>query len=275
VAEAAIACGVNHIRLTGGEPLLREDLPQIVRRLACLAPGLDLAITTNGSLLAEQAGALAEAGLVRANVSLDSLRGDRFSMLTGSRSREAVLAGLEAARQAGLSPIKVNVVVVRGVNEDETLDMVKFAQEQGCEIRFIEFMPLDGRRAWLPDALVPADEIRGSIEPEFRLTRLPPDGSPGDRYLLGAGPTRVSLIGAVSRPFCERCNRMRVTADGFLRPCLFGAEEYDLRPALRAGDPRRGLMAAFAAAAARKPLGHRVGRPGFCRPARAMFAIGG
>jgi cyclic pyranopterin phosphate synthase len=275
VVDAAVSCGVGGIRLTGGEPLLRKDLPEMVARIARLAPGLDVALTTNGSLLGELALPLAQAGLNRVNVSLDSLRRDRFQAATGRPSLEAVLAGLEAAERAGLGPIKVNTVVVRGLNDDEITEMVEFASEHGYHARFIEFMPLDGRRQWLRGAMVPVDEIRARIESRFALTPLVSGGSPGDDYLLGAGPTRVSLIGAVSRPFCNRCNRFRVTADGFLRSCLFSSEEQDLRPALAAPRLREALTASFLAAAAHKPRGHRVGRPDFVRPRRTMFAIGG
>jgi cyclic pyranopterin phosphate synthase len=279
VAEAGVACGIASIRLTGGEPLLREDLLQIVSRICRLSPGLDVSLTTNGYGLAELADRLATAGLKRVNVSLDSLRRDRFGAITrqraGSDSLHAVLAGLEAARRAGLRPIKVNMVVVRGVNDDEICEMARFGEEHGYQIRFIEFMPLDGNREWRPEALVPVDEIRARLEGSFGLTPLPDGGSPGDEFLLGAGPTRVSLIGTISQPFCDRCNRMRVTADGFLRACLFSSVEHDLRPALAAADREKAIAAAFAAAVAHKPAGHRIGQTGFVPPPRAMFSIGG
>jgi cyclic pyranopterin phosphate synthase len=275
VAEAAVACGIEHIRLTGGEPLLREDLEEIVGRVSGLAVGLDLSLTTNGWLLAEQAGRLARAGLRRVNVSLDSLRRERFCAITGQSSPERVLAGLEAAAEVGLSPIKVNVVVIRGVNDDELVDMVRFADEHGYDIRFIEFMPLDGREEWSRDSMVPVAEMRARIEEAFGLTPAPATGSPGEEYLVGAGPTRVSLIGAVSRPFCGRCNRLRVTADGFLRTCLFSPGEHDLRPALNSVQPMEALVALFAEATAGKPAGHYIGQENFVRPARSMFAIGG
>lgn len=283
VTEAAIHFGIETIRLTGGEPLLRPDLPELVRRISQLAcpepggraPGLDLALTTNGHLLAGLADSLARAGLKRVNVSLDSLRPDRFRTITGNGSPEGVLAGLRAAKQAGLSPIKVNVVVVRGLNDDEVLEIVDFAGEAGYHARFIEFMPLDGRHGWLPDAMVPVGEVKARIESRYALTPLPAGDGPGDEYLADGGPMRVTLIGAVTRPFCQRCNRLRVTADGFLRSCLFSCEELDLLPALTEPDGREALAAAFRAAIASKPAGHRIGHADFVRPLRAMSAIGG
>lgn len=275
VAEAAVACGIESIRLTGGEPLLREDLREVICRLSHLAAGLDISMTTNGFLLAEQAQPLAQAGLQRVNVSLDSLRRERFHAITSSDSLHAVVAGLQAAKRAGLWPVKLNMVVVRGLNDDEVVGMVRFAQEHEYHARFIEFMPLDGGREWRAEAMVSTGSIRARIEQEFDLKPLPDGGSPGDEYLLGAGPTRVSLIGTISHPFCDRCNRLRVTADGFLRACLFSSREQDLRPALAARRPKEALAAAFAAAAAYKPEGHRIGHADFVRPARSMFSIGG
>lgn len=275
VADAAVGCGIENIRLTGGEPLLREDLPEIIHRLSGLAPGLDISLTTNGSLLAELAQPLARAGLNRVNVSLDSLRGERFRSITGSRSLDAVMAGLEAAERAGLRPIKVNVVILRRLNDDEVVEMVTFAQAHRYHIRFIELMPLDGGQEWRPEAIVSIDEVRARIENRFALTPLPDGGSPGDEYLLDAGPTRVSLIGSISHPFCDRCNRIRVTADGFLRLCLFSSSEHDLRPALAAARPKQALAKALVTAIADKPIGHRIGQPDFVRPHRTMSAIGG
>jgi len=275
VAEAAVECGIRSIRLTGGEPLLRPGLTGIVRRLSQLGTGLDIALTTNGLLLKQMAAELAEAGLSRVNVSLDSLRGDRFREITGQDSLGNVLEGLKAAESAGLRPIKLNVVLMRGQNDNEILDMVRLAGDAGRHLRFIEFMPLDGREEWLPSATVYVDEVRERIEEVFALTPLPPDESPGDHYLLGEGATTVSLIGAISHPFCDRCNRLRVTADGFLRACLFSQSEQDLRPALSSGEPRAALVAAYTAAVAAKPAGHDMSEEGFVRPARAMFAIGG
>lgn len=225
VAEAAVACGIESIRLTGGEPLLREDLREVIRRLSHLAAGLDISMTTNGFLLAEQAQPLAQAGLKRVNVSLDSLRRERFHAITSSDSLHAVVAGLQAAKRAGLRPVKLNMVVVRGLNDDEVVGMVRFAQEHEYHARFIEFMPLDGGREWRAEAMVSTGSIRARIEQEFDLKPLPDGGSPGDEYLVGSGPARISLIGTISHPFCDRCNRLRVTADGFLRACLFSSRE--------------------------------------------------
>jgi cyclic pyranopterin phosphate synthase len=275
VAEACVASGISCIRLTGGEPLLRPKLPEIIRRISGLSPDLDISLTTNGYHLGEMAEALAGAGLQRINVSLDSLRKDSFCEMTGSHSVETVIAGIRAAYQAGLRPMKVNVVVIRGLNDAEITDMVEFARENAYHIRFIEFMPLDGRQEWSPEKTVPVAEIRAQIEQRYELTPLLDSGSPGDEYLLGKGPTRVSLIGAVSKPFCNKCNRMRVTADGFLRLCLFSLEELDLRPALADSHPKEALMAAFAGSVAGKPMCHNIGKEGFVSPARPMSAIGG
>lgn len=275
ISEAAVASGIETIRLTGGEPLLRDDLPQITSRIAALAPAPDISLTTNGCLLADSAQALADAGLARVNVSLDSLRAGAFWTITGGSSPRRVIAGLAAARRAGLGPIKVNAVIVRGLNDGEILDLVRFADDRGYHIRFIEFMPLDAGRQWLPESVVPVTEIRGRVADTFDLTPLPHNGSPGDDYLIGEGPARLSLIGALTHPFCERCNRIRVTADGFVRPCLFSTAEHDLRPALAAAHRADALIAALAAAVADKPRGHHIGEPDFAAPARAMFAIGG
>lgn len=275
VARAAVNCGIRTIRITGGEPLLRDDLVEIVARMSELSPGLDIAITTNGSLLERWAVPLRRAGLGRVNVSLDSLRQDRFEAITGSESLDEVLRGLEAAKQAGLEPVKVNAVVLRGANDDEVAEIAEFAHERGYHPRFIEFMPLDGRRRWVQQAMVPVDEIQSRIESRFHLTPVSDSESPGDEYVLGSGPTRVSLIGAITRPFCARCNRLRVTADGFLRACLFSSDEQDLRPALAAADPAAVVAEALVKAAAEKPRSHALGSEGFVQPRRPMLAIGG
>ena len=275
VAEAAVFCGIESIRFTGGEPLLREDLLDIVARVSRLSPDLDLALTTNGSLLAGLAGPLAGAGLKRVNVSLDSLREERFRALTGGGSLGSTLAGLEAARRAGLRPVKINTVVMRGANDEEVLEIVEFAAAEGYHARFIEFMPLDGEGRWDREAMAPVAEIRARLEENYDLVPRPENSSPGEEYVLPALGSRISLIGAISRPFCHRCNRLRVTADGWLRPCLFSREEHELRPALADHSPTEAVAAALAAAAAAKPAGHRVGQADFRRPARPMVAIGG
>jgi GTP 3',8-cyclase len=270
IASAAVGLGIGTLRLTGGEPLLRPDLPDIVGDLAALHPNVEVALTTNGSLLRELARPLARAGLRRVNVSVDSLRG-----MDGALPTDEMQAGLAAARQAGLDPIKLNTVVIRGGNDAEVGELVAFAREHGCHPRFIEYMPLDGESRWQPRELVPVAEIRGRIETQVALTPLPDSDGPGDEYLVEGGPTRLTLIGAVTHPFCRRCNRLRVTADGFLRSCLFSQDEHNLRQALAAPRPGEALVAVFRAAVAGKPQGHRIGEPGFVPPRRSMFAIGG
>jgi GTP 3',8-cyclase len=275
IAKAAVACGIKTLRLTGGEPLLRGDLAELVAGIARIAPHLDLSLTTSGLLLAEQAETLARAGLQRVNVSLDSLREERYAAITGQPSLALVLAGLEAAAAAGLEPIKINAVIVRGVNDNEILDLATFAQKGGYHMRFIEYMPLDGCGNWRRQDLVKVEEIRVAIEAKFSLTPVLNRESPGEEYLLAGGPGRLSLIGAVTRPFCGRCNRLRVTADGFLFPCLFSAGEIDLAPALASASPEAALVAAFRQAAAAKPKGHDIGGEIFSPPRRPMSAIGG
>jgi GTP 3',8-cyclase len=275
IAEAVVACGIKAIRLTGGEPLLRADLPALIAGMFRLSPELDLSLTTNGMLLAEQAAKLARAGLKRINVSLDTLREERYLAITGQPSLSAVFAGLEAAAAAGLTPIKVNAVIVRGVNDDEICDLVAFARKSGYHMRFIEYMPLDGCGKWQSQDLVTVAEIRAAIEKQFSLTPVLNRESPGEEYLLEGGPGRISLIGAISRPFCGRCNRLRITADGILYPCLFSAREMDLRPALASDNPNAALIEALHQAAAAKPERHDIGGKNFTPPRRSMDSIGG
>jgi GTP 3',8-cyclase len=275
VAEAAVACGIKTLRLTGGEPLLRADLPELVAGIARMDSRLDLSLTTSGLLLAEQATQLARAGLQRVNVSLDSLREERYAAITGQPGLPSVLAGLEAGAAAGLQPIKVNAVMVRGVNDDEILDLMTFAQEGGYHMRFIEYMPLDGGNKWRREDLVQVANIRAVIETKFALTPVLNRESPGEEYLVAGGPGRLSLIGAISRPFCRRCNRLRVTADGFLFPCLFSTREIDLAPALASESPKIALVEVFHQAAAVKPEKHEIGGDNFSPPRRSMSTIGG
>ncbi len=275
IVDAAVACGIQAVRLTGGEPLLREDLAAIVSRISMLHPNLDLSLTTNGRLLADKALELAEAGLKRVNVSLDSLRPECYRTLTGGEDHRKVLAGIEAAARAGLSPIKINAVIIRDINDDEIADMVAFAGPRGYHMRFIEFMPMDGSGRWTAAQVVTIAEMRRLIETHFELTPMLAGESPGEEYLLTEFGSRLSLIGAVSQPFCHRCNRLRVTADGFLRGCLFSKEEYDLRPALDSVNPKQALIELLITAASGKPHSHCIGREGFERPTRSMFSTGG
>lgn len=269
--------GFESIRITGGEPTVRAHLPVLVGRLAAL--GVDLAMTTNGATLDHQAADLARAGLRRINISLDSLRRDRFAEITGRDALERVLAGIDAAIDAGLDPVKVNCVVVRGVNDDEVLDFAALGRDKGVEIRFIEWMPLDGGGQWTSAQVVPAGEIIAAISARWPLVtddgRAADPASPAESYRYADGDGRVGVIASVTRPFCAGCDRIRLTAEGQLRNCLFAVRETDLRPLLRseAGDDE--LAEAIAAEVGRKWAGHSIGQVHFIRPARSMSQIGG
>ena len=269
--------GFESIRITGGEPTVRAHLPVLVERLAAL--GVDLAMTTNGATLAHQAADLARAGLKRINVSCDSLKAGRFAEITSRDALPAVLSGIEAAIDARLDPVKVNCVLVRGINDDEILDFASFGRERGVEIRFIEWMPLDGGGTWSGDRVVPASEIVAAIDSRWPL--LAPDGSgareaaPAETYRYADGRGRIGVIASVTRPFCESCDRIRLTAEGQLRNCLFSVRETDLRTILRGGGSDDDLAAAIEAEVGRKWAGHSIGQVQFIRPARSMSQIGG
>ncbi len=270
--------GFTSIRLTGGEPLVRHRLSVLIAKLAAL--GVDLALTTNGAMLAEVAHDLAAAGLRRINVSLDSLRPDRFAALTRRDALGAVLAGIDAALDAGLRPVKVNAVLVRGVNDDELLDLASFGRERGVTMRFIEFMPLDADAGWGPDLVVSRDEI---VERIGAVHPLVPAGH-GDghggaqpaevlRYADGRG--EIGVIASVTQAFCSSCDRIRLTADGQLRACLFAIEETDLRALLRTGVDDDGIADAIARTVGGKWAGHGISNVAFVRPRRSMSQIGG
>ena len=269
--------GFESIRITGGEPTVRAHLPVLIARLAEL--GVDLALTTNGATLEHQAGDLVRAGLNRINISLDSLRRDRFKDITCRDALDAVLAGIDAAAATGLSPVKVNCVLVRGVNDDEVLDFAAFGRERGVEVRFIEWMPLDGGGTWSGDQVVPASEIIEAIDSRWPL--LTPDGTaaraaaPAETYAYADGAGRVGVIASVTRPFCGACDRIRLTAEGQLRNCLFSVRETDLRSIMRNGGSDDDLAAAIEAEVGRKWAGHSIGQVHFIKPARSMSQIGG
>jgi GTP 3',8-cyclase len=276
VAALFVAAGTRTIRLTGGEPLVRRDLPVLVGMLSALHPDIDLSLTTNGVLLRRDAPALAAAGLKRVNVSLDSLRADRFERLARRDSLNTVLDGIEAAREAGLWPIKINVVVMRGINDDEVGDFARMARSTGIHVRFIEYMPLDADGTWGPDLVVAGDELLEAAETEFKLGPVSNGHDPSTRWSFADGaPGELGFINSVTEPFCERCNRVRITADGQLRTCLFSVRETDLRAPLRAGAGDTELERIIRAAIWRKEPGHRIGKPDFVRPARSMSQIGG
>jgi cyclic pyranopterin phosphate synthase len=278
VARLFLALGVRTIRLTGGEPLMRKELPVLIRGLIRLEPSLDLSITTNGAFLRAQGVTLAEAGLKRINVSLDSLRPDRFARMVrrdGALVGE-ILAGIREARRLGLAPIKVNCVVMRGVNEDEIVDFVRLGRAEGVQVRFIEFMPLDAQGEWAMRSVVPGAEILERIQSAFPL--LPAGGNgaePATVYRCADGIGSVGVIASVTQPFCDHCNRVRITADGQLRTCLFALREYDVKGLLRSGVRDEDLAEYLLAAVWKKEPGHRINQPDFVKPERSMSAIGG
>ena len=265
--------GITSIRLTGGEPTVRAHLPVLVGKLAALP--VDLALTTNGATLRTVAGALADAGLRRVNVSLDSLRPERFTELTRRDELYNVLDGIDAAVEAGLTPVKVNVVIVRGVNDDEIVDLARFGRERGVTVRFIEFMPLDGGDAWHNDQVVPQTEIVECIDAVFPLEAVPRGSEPAERFRYTDGGGEVGVIPSVTRPFCAQCDRIRLTADGQLRNCLFSLEDHDLRGLLRSGASDDDVSDAIEACVGAKWAGHAINQVQFVRPRRSMSQIGG
>jgi cyclic pyranopterin phosphate synthase len=269
--------GVGDVRLTGGEPLVRRELPRLVAMVAAVEGLHDLSVTTNGYLLERDAEALVRAGVRRFNVSIDSLQRDRFFAMTRRDALPQVLRGLETlARFPEAHPIKVNAVAMRGFTEDEVLPFARFAREHPYEVRFIEFMPLDADHAWSPDAVLTGEEIRAAIHEAYPLEPEPREPSATARvYRFADGRGRIGFINPVSEPFCGDCNRIRLTADGRLRTCLFSLRETDLRGPLRAGASDAELESIVRDAVWRKELKHRVGDPGFVQPARTMSAIGG
>jgi cyclic pyranopterin phosphate synthase len=269
--------GFDAIRITGGEPTVRAHFPRLVAMLAPL--GVDLAMTTNGTRLTEMAPDLAAAGLRRINVSLDSLRRDTFFELTRRDELDRVIAGIDAAVAAGLDPVKVNCVVIRGVNDEEVVDLAAFGRDRGVGVRFIEFMPLDADGAWSVDRVVPAREILDRIDAVFPLEPVKVPGSghvePAERFVYVDGRGDVGVIASVTEPFCDSCDRVRVTAEGKFRTCLFALDEYDLRAILRGGGTDDDVAAEIERAVATKWAGHRIGQVDFVRPPRSMSQIGG
>ncbi len=266
--------GIASIRLTGGEPTMRAHLPLLVAKLATL--GVDLAMTTNGTTLAEHARELHAAGLRRVNVSLDTLRHDRFVELTRRDELDRVLAGITAAVQAGFDPVKVNAVVMAGVNEDEIVALARFARAVGATMRFIEFMPLDADGAWRRDQVVSQAEIIARLEEGLGpLEPLQRGHAPAERFAFVDGRGEVGVIPSVTRPFCEHCDRLRLTADGALRSCLFATDEVPVRDALRAGANDDELVELVTTCIAAKRAGHGISEVRFVRPARSMSQIGG
>jgi cyclic pyranopterin phosphate synthase len=262
------------IRLTGGEPTVRSHLPVLVEKLARLP--VDLALTTNGATLGSMAHDLAAAGLQRVNVSLDSLRHDRFHAITKRDELYRVLEGIAAAREAGLQPVKVNCVVMRGVNDDEIVDFARFGRDEGVEVRFIEFMPLDAQGAWQPDQVVPQAEIVATIDAVFPLEPVGARGAePADRHRFVDGLGEVGVIPSVTNAFCDACDRVRLSAEGQLQNCLFALDDVDLRGPMRSGADDDQLADLIEQCVASKWEGHRINQPVFVRPPRSMSQIGG
>jgi GTP 3',8-cyclase len=270
--------GIREVRFTGGEPLLRRDLESIVARTAALEPRPEISLTTNGIGLARRADRLRAASLDRINVSLDTLRPEVFRKLARRDRLSDVLDGLSAAAAAGLTPVKVNAVLMRGLNDDEAVPLLSYCLERGYELRFIEQMPLDPQHGWRRTEMVTADEIFAALSSAFTLIADDPrarGSAPAETFLVDGGPARVGVIASVTRPFCGSCDRVRLTADGQVRNCLFAREESDLRAALRSGATDAEIASRWQAAVAVKLPGHGINDPSFLQPDRPMSAIGG
>ena len=278
--EIFVTLGIEKIRLTGGEPMLRRDIETIIRKLTRLKDaGLkDLALTTNGYYLPERAQSLKDAGLDRVTISVDSLKRDVFKRMTGVDVLDKVLAGLAAAKQAKLEPIKINAVIVRGHNEDEVADFAAFAREYDVKMRFIEFMPLDSGHEWSRADVVSGKEIRDRIGERFPLVRVEvargSDTSARYRFADGA-PGEIGIIAPVTEPFCGACSRIRLTADGQIRTCLFSTVEHSLRDVLRSGASRAEIIDYIHSVVLKKEPRHFINDPGFITPSRTMSFIGG
>ena len=279
VAEIAAALGIVEVRLTGGEPLLRPDAVEVVRRMAAIegeCGPLEISMTTNALRLPTLAQPLREAGLTRLNISLDTLQRKVFAALTRRDRFDDTIAGIAAAIAAGFAPIKLNTVAMRGVNDGELTDLLRFAVEKGLELRFIEQMPLDAGHIWSRPEMVTGEEILEALEREFTLTELPGRGAaPAERFLIDGGPSTVGVIRSVTRPFCGACDRVRLTADGQLRNCLFSRTESDLAGLLRSGGSDDDVAQLMHTCIAGKLPGHGIDEPGFLQPDRPMSAIGG
>ena len=285
VCEIFVALGIEKIRLTGGEPMMRKDIETIIRKLSEFKSKdrdagklIDLALTTNGYFLPERAHSLKEAGLDRITISLDSLKRDVFKKMTGVDVLDKVLAGIKAAKDAGLEPIKINAVVVRGHNEDEVADFAAFAREHDVKMRFIEYMPLDSGHDWSRSDVVSGKEIRERIEERFPLAKVEvargSDTSSRYRFADGA-PGEIGIIAPVSEPFCGACSRIRLTADGQIRTCLFSTVEHSLRDVIRSGASRAEIIDYIESVVLKKEPRHFINDPGFVTPSRTMSFIGG
>jgi cyclic pyranopterin phosphate synthase len=276
VVRVFVGLGVRSLKVTGGEPTVRADLPVLVRMFREVAPEADISMTTNGVLLDALAAPLAEAGLDRVTVSLDSLLRHRFREMTRRDALERVVSGIAAAEAAGLTPIKINCVLIGGTNDDEVVDFARWSRETGRAVRFIEYMPLDAQRAWERAKVVPSARVLDAVHAVYPLEPEGPDHEPATSYRFTDGaPGGIGVISSVTEPFCDTCNRVRLTAEGEVRACLFALEETDLRGPLRSGAGDADLASLIRDTVRRKWSGHRIDHPDFVRPGRSMSSIGG
>ena len=278
LARIFVGLGIHTIRLTGGEPLMRQDVEVLIAGLVRLDATLDLSMTTNGFFLVEKVQRLADAGLKRINVSVDSLRPERFERMVRRDGQlvSKILAGIRLAREAGLNPIKLNCVIMRGYNDDEIADFARLGREQDLQVRFIEYMPLDAQGRWTMDTVVPGAEIHARVHAVYPLRSEQGNGSePATVHHFVDGRGSIGIIASVSQPFCDSCNRVRITADGHLRTCLFSLTEHDLKGLLRSGASDEDLADFIIATVWKKEAGHKINQPDFVKPDRSMSAIGG
>ena len=277
IVRLAVELGIDKIRLTGGEPLLRQNVEVLIAMLSKIPGIADLAMTTNGFLFHRKAEALKTAGLRRVSFSLDSLDRDNFKRITGREGLSEVLNGIDRAQQLGLNPVKVNAVVIRGINDHEIENLAEFARARNLSFRFIEFMPLDSGRVWLKELVVPGREILGRLQSKFSLQPVS-SANPSEtakRWTFADGRGEIGIIAPVSEPFCGHCNRIRLTADGKVRTCLFSLHEHDLKGMLRGGAADKEIVDQFRAIVGQKEERHHIGEPEFVQPERTMSCIGG
>ncbi len=276
--QVAASLGINKLRLTGGEPLVREALPKLVEMLVQIEGINEVALTTNGILLAEQAQALKDAGLHRLNISLDTLSEETFFKISRRQGLDRVLAGIHAAKQVGFKEIRLNAIAIKDLTEEELIPLTQFARNEGHEMRFIEFMPLDADQAWQSNQVLTGEEMRTRIESELgplRPITREDVSQPATDFEFESGPGRIGFINPISEPFCGDCNRLRLTAEGQVRNCLFSTEEWDARHLLRGNGTNDDLANLIRASVAAKKAGHGIDSPDFLRPQRAMYQIGG
>jgi GTP 3',8-cyclase len=278
LSEILVGLGINKLRVTGGEPMVRRDIESLIARLAKIEGVEDLAMTTNAHFLRGRAQGLKEAGLQRITVSLDSLTPDRFALLTGRNELNQVLEGIDAAIEAGLHPVKVNCVMIRGINDDQAEKFAAFAREKGARVRFIEFMPLDNGKLWRREMVVPGEELRKRIDAIYPLERVesenPSETARRWRFADGADG-EIGFINPVTQPFCGHCSRIRLTADGMIRTCLFSTVEHNIKRLVRGGATRQELIDFILAVVEKKEDRHHINDPDFVQPLRTMSCIGG